>query len=355
MMDQAGVFRASVCAVAVSVVTTVCAQDAKPADVRPAAPAAAEQPAAAAAAEPQQPSKQFYPLVRVMNIRGVCEVNNPDVGTFQPVLSNKAYPLGSTFRTGSGGSAFLVLSAQESVQILESSEVVVSCPEKNPAGRVVRIVSGKVKTALRDNLPEGSFGVETPNASCKNMAGRGEFSLSSDANTETFQIATITGSAHIEGAQYRIPALRAANTVNIQTALDHSLSRLMSISGDFAIILENGTETPVNFGMSPKAVVKIWRESAPVGGRAIISTLVVSPTGMALHRFAYAEGRANLATGELVVPVEGEDKEKDKEELPVLLSTDGKKAAVSADKNKPEKAAEDPAGKVKAEEPATKK
>ena len=325
MMDQAGVFRASVCAVAVSVVTTVCAQDAKPADDgQAAAPAVvAEQPAAAPAADPLQPAKLFDPLVRVMNIRGVCEVNNPDEGAFKPVLNNKAYPLGSTFRTGPGGSAFLIFSTQESVQILELSEVVVASPEKNPAGRIVRLVSGKVKTLLRDNLPEGSFGVETPNANCRNVAGRGEFMLSTDAITATFQVATITGSTRIEGSQYHIPALRAANTVNIQTAIDHSLSRLVSVSGDFAIILENGTETPVNFGMSPKAVVKIWRESAPVGGRAIISTLVVSPTGMALHRFAYAEGRANLATGELVAPVEGDDKEKDKEEMPVLLSTGG--------------------------------
>ena len=310
MMDQAGVFKASVCAVAVSVMTTVCAQDAKPAAEQPAAQpaAAAEQPAA----EPQHPAQLFEPLVRVMNVRGLCEVKNPDVGSFQPVLNNKAYPLGSSFRTGPDGSVMLVFSGQESVQVLESTEVVVASPEKKPAGRIMHLVTGKVKTTLRDNLPEGSFGVETPHATCKNVAGRGEFTLAADATAETLQIKIVTGSARIEGSQYQIPALRAANTVEIQTAADRSLSRLTSVSGDFAIILENGTETPVNFGMSPKAVVKVWRENAPVGGRAIISTLVVSPTGMARHRFAYAEGRPNLATGELIAPAEGEDKEKDK-------------------------------------------
>ena len=328
MMDQAGVFKASLCAVAVSVVTTVCAQDAKPAA---AATAAAEQPAVAPAAE-QQPSKVFGPLVRVMSIQGVCEVKNPDVGSYQPAVNNKAYPLGSSFRTGLGGGVTIFFSAQESAQLLENSEVVVAAPAKNPEGRIVRIVAGKVKTVLRDNLPEGSFGVDMPNANCRNVAGRGEFTLSGDTTAETLQIAIITGSSRIEGPQYQIPALRAANTVNIQTAMDRSLSRLTSVSGDFAIILENGTETPVSFGMSPKAVVKIWRENAPVGGRAIISTLVVSPTGMARHRFAYADGRPNLATGELIAPVEGDDKDKDKEEMPVLLSTDGKKVAVPAEK-----------------------
>jgi hypothetical protein len=341
MMDQAGVFKASVCAVTLSVLTTVCAQDAQP--------AAAAQPAAVSAAEQPPPAKLFGPLVRVMNIHGVCEVKNPDVGSYQPAANNKAYPLGSSFRTGAGGDAVLIFSAQESAQILESSEVVVASPEKNPDGRALRIVSGKVKTTLRDNLPEGSFSVQTPNSNCKNVAGRGEFSLSCDTTTETLQIKIITGSARIEGGQYQIPALRAANTVEIQTANDRSLSRLTGISGDFAVILENGSETPVTFGMSPKAIVKVWREVAPVGGRAIISVLVVGPTGLARHRFAYAEGRPNLSTGELIAPVENE--EKDKEEMPVLLTTGAKKEEAPA--GAAEKAAE-PQAEAKVEKDAAK-
>lgn len=320
MMHQAGVFRISVCAVAVSVATTVCAQD-------EAQPAAAE-PAAAAEQQPQsQTAPEFTLLARVLNIRGACEVNNPDVGQYAPAVDNKAYPLGTAFRTGADGSALIAFSDRETVQLGPNTEVVVAAADKSDKGRVVRFVAGKIKTDLRDNLPEGCFGIETPNASCKNLAGRGEYSLTSDANLETFQAATITGSARIEGPQYHIPALRAANTVNIQTSADHSLSRLTSVSGDFAIILKNGTETPVNYGMSPQAVVKIWRESAPVGGRLIISTLVVSPNGIARHRFAYAEGRSELATGELVAA----GAEEKTEDLPVLLSTE-KKADEAAPK-----------------------
>ena len=319
MMDQSGVFRASVCALATAIVTTVCAQD-------EAQPAAAGQ-APAAAEQQVQTDKLFSPLVRVMNIQGVCEVNNPDVGQFAPAQNDKAYPLGTAFRTGLGSSAILVFSAQESVQLLASTEVIAACPDKKPEARIVRLVSGKIKTSLRDTLSEGCFGIETPNASCKNLAGRGEYTLTTEDNTETFQAGTITGSARIVGPQYEIPALRAANTANIQTAADHSFSRLTSVSGDFATILQKGAEEPVNFAMSPKAVIKIWRENAPVGGRAIISTLVVSPTGIARHRFAYAEGRPNLATGELIEPVADEKME----DLPVLLSTPAKKDEAAAE------------------------
>ena len=330
MIDQVGVFKASVCAVAASVVTLVCAQDNAPAAPAAEQAATAEQ---APAADVQQPAKLFELLVRVMNIQGACEVKRPDAGQFEPALNNKAYPLGTAFRTGLGGSAVVVFSAQESAQLLEDSEAVVAASEKNPAGRILRLAAGKVKTTLRDNLPEGSFGIETPNMKCLNLAGRGEYTLSADATVETLQIATITGAARVEGSQYQIPALRAANTINIQTALDRSLSRLTSVSGDFAIILENGTESPVNFGMSPNAVVKIWRENAPVGGRAIISTLVVSPTGVPRHHFAYAEGRPNLATRELIAPSETEEKGKE-EALPVLLSAGAKKDAAPGEAEK---------------------
>jgi len=338
MMEQAGVLRASVCAVVVCVVAATFAKDES-------SPAAAEQKPAAEAQKPAQPAesqqldKIFEPLFRVANVQGACEVKNPDVGHFVPVINNKAYPLGTAVRTGADGSAVIILSNQENVQLLENTEVTVAAASKNPNGRALRFVSGKIKTTLRDNLPEGCFSVETANTNCRNIAGRGEFTLTTEANLETFQAATITGSELVEGLQFHIPALRAANTVNIQTAQDRSLSRLTSVSGDFAMSLENGTETPVSYGMSPKAVVKIWRENAPVGGRTIVSTLVISPTGKAIHRFAYAEGRTSLTTGELISQQEGEEKEK-KEELPVLLTTQGTPSGLPAEKSAEKTSAE---------------
>lgn len=319
-MDLAKVI--TVCACSLTVAATVCAQTNEQKTS-----AVAQTPAA----ETQQSAPHFDFLVRLINVQGSCEVNNPDTKQFVPAQNNKAYPLGTIVRTGVGGSVSLVFSAQESVQILEKTEVSFAAAASNTNTRVVHLVSGKIKTNLRDNLPEGSFSIETLNTACKNVAGRADFSLTTEANYETFQVATITGVSLIQGPQFHIPALRAANTINIQTAQDRSLTRLTSVSGDFSVALDNGTETPVTYGMSPKAVVKIWREKAAVGGRLIISTLVVSPTGKAHHRFAYADGRADLATGELITAQEVEEKEK--EDLPVLLTTkDASKAAQTPEK-----------------------
>ena len=266
-----------------------------------------------------QPETKFANLVRVVNIHGTCEVNNPDIGSFKPVRHNKAYPMGSTFRTGPGSSCFLVFSGEDSAELSESSEAIITGDSKDGItceSLTAQLISGTLKTSLRDNLKGSIFNINTPNADVKDMTGRGEYTLTKEGENEILEAATITGTSSIEGPHYSIPKLQAANTVNITTSPNRSFSRLTSVSGDFAIMLKNGTEEPVNFGMSPKAIVKIWRERAPVGGRTIVSTLVVSPTGMARHRFAYAEGREALITGELVETEE----EVEIPDLPVLLS-----------------------------------
>ncbi len=272
-----------------------------------------------------QPEAQFANLVRVANIQGVCEVNNPDVGSFKPAQHNKAYPMGSTFRTGPNSSCFLVFSPEDSAEVTAQTEIMVSGVSTNNKTchiLTARLISGTVKTALRDNLKGSVFNVNTPNADLKGLTGRGEYAIHSDGENEILQAATITGIASIEGPHYTIPALQAANTVNILTAPNRSFSRLTSVSGDFSILLHNGTEQPVNFGMSPQAIVKIWRTIAPVGGRTIVSTLVVSPTGMARHRFAYAEGRDVLQTGELV-----ESQESPLDDIPELMLLSGQNKA----------------------------
>jgi len=290
------------------------AQDAQPQAV----PAAATEPEAISPDKPKE--KSFDILVRALVPRGIAEVNNPDVGSFAPVVSNKAYPLGSTFRTGADSTVVVNFSAVDGVQLMENTEVIVSADETNPDARVAKLVHGRVLTFMKDNMPEEMFSVSTPNALCKSLAGRAEIDLTVKDGNEELQVATITGTLVLSGLQFTIPALRAANTINVLTAVNRSLTRMMSEKGDFKVMLSNGTETPVAYDLSPEAVIKIWRENAPVGGRTIVSTLVVGPSGTARHRFVYAIGREVLSTGELVDQTILEQQEKSLRTLGGTLS-----------------------------------
>lgn len=272
----------------------------------------------------QAGERLFEPLIRIIRIQGVCEVLNPDIGRFELALGDKAYPLGTTFRTDQAAQATLLLSNVDSVVLHGETEVQIGASEQSQDTRVMRLSKGRVVFEVRANLPEGAFAIETLNARCENIAGRGDYRVSQEGESDVFQAATITGTAFVNGPNYKIPKLRAANTVNILTAPERRLSRLTSVSGDFDVVLEKGNEDPIKFGMSPKAVVKIWRENAPVGGNAVISTLAVSPNGISRHRFAFVAGRADLATGELV------EAEEEEIALPALLS-EGSEAAADND------------------------
>lgn len=262
----------------------------------------------------EKPTKIFEPMVRTANISGVCEVNNPDVGIYLKALLNKAYPMGTTYRTGMNGSVVLVFSTDDMISMESNTEVKVTLNPKNPDGRVVELLHGTLKTHMRDNPPEGAMTIITKNASCKNLAGRGEYMLKNENGIETFEVATVTGSVCIEGPQFTVPALRAANTIRIKTAADRSLTRFTSIIGDFDVVLPNGSDKPLTFAMTPMALVKIWRENAPVGGRPLVSVLTMNSKGLSQNRFAYAVGRAELATGELVTE---EQKRADEAGLPL--------------------------------------
>ena len=295
------------------------------ADQQPAA--ADEQPADAGKDTAKTPDAGFFPLIKCFRPLGSVRVLNPDVGKFEPAVSDKMYPLGTQFETSAGASVTLFLS--ETDQILLEAETLATVKQgAKPEARAIVFAGGQILTFFRDSTPEGQIEVQTPNAVLKNVAGKGEYTLKTAAGDESFRIATITGGASVEGQQYSVPSLRAANTLFVTTAADRSMSRLTSESGEFAVVLEKGAEEPVSFRMSPRAVVKIWRQHAKVGGRLIVSTLAVNSSGASVHRFAWAEGRPQVATGEMIHSDEtaGEAAKESGETLPVLLPKADEKA-----------------------------
>jgi hypothetical protein len=192
--------------------------------------------------------------------------------------------------------------------------------------RSVRLVSGRIRTSLKDNLLDGLFSVETPNATCKNMSGRADFSLLMDGENEILEVKVITGALRMEGPQYTIAALRAANTVNVLTTPNRALSHLTGVSGDYRITLDNETDSPVIYDMSPKAVVKIWRTVPEVGGNLVVSTLAVSPTGKARYRFAYVVGRGDMFKAGNDLLADQIRAEQDLDLMPILIPTERKPA-----------------------------
>ena len=57
----------------------------------------------------------------------------------------------------------------------------------------------------------------------------------------------------------------------------------------------------LDFLLSPKCAIKIFRAKASVGGGTSVSMMTFGASGDMLNRFAFAEGRSNVNSGELVI------------------------------------------------------
>ena len=59
----------------------------------------------------------FEPLFRVVTPKGSCEVLVPGTSGYVPAQKGKAYPYGTSIRCGENGSAVILLSAKDAVQL----------------------------------------------------------------------------------------------------------------------------------------------------------------------------------------------------------------------------------------------
>ena len=265
-------------------------------------PRAAGWIAAAAALAGTAPAQQpvFDPLFRVTNVNGACEVRKPDATVFEPVVPNKAYPFGTVVRTGQKDSEAVVrLNLQDGLRLQAQTEVTVLAPEASPADRVVRLANGRVRTSVREGVPEKAVTIETAVASLDALTGHSLLACSRDASGVALDVTVEDGGLRVTGPQFAVPKIKAGCSLRVLTAEDRSLSRLTDVAGDYTIQLENGTETPVNFEATTRSTVRIWREHAPVGGRLVVSVFAAGPDGKNGQNFAYTVGRSLFVASEM--------------------------------------------------------
>ena len=338
----------AVTAFAVSAVfAPACAQDAE------------EAPAAAAAEDglpsPQPEAKPFTALFKCLRVTGVAQVLTPGASEWAVAQEGRYYPLGSSVRTlkeaGASGAAEFSFGPESSLKLEGASEVATRPIEIGEASRTVVLKSGRVMLNLPRTLKEGLFFVTAPYFTCSNMAGESLFDYQVLADGDEVVVRCVTGTMSLEGRHYKIPRMAAANQVRIRSTGDDLFSWLRGESGDSKVVLDQGMVMEKNyetgeekdvpktleFTLSPRCAIKIFRRRSPVGGNMLVSTMTFDASGEIKNRCAFAEGRSNVNTGELVAaPVAAANAEKEKskaasEETEEVEAVETKPAKANAD------------------------
>lgn len=270
-----------------------------------------------AAAEKAQ--KHFHQLLRVDRMtRCSVDVREPR-GDWKPATERKFYPYGSTFRVKPGAEgrplAVFVLGAVARIVATNEVEFATREIEIGEKNRVVMPVSGAFKLVLPRNLPKGVFQVAAPNWTCRDLAGDSYFDYRVLPDGDETHVRVITGEMALSGAHYEVPRMSPADRLVVRTTSDKLFTSLRGESGIFSVKLDQGIVRKKDFAtgettdeaktldyrMSPRCTVKIWRKLAKVGGRAAVSILTMNAEGEIRNRCAFVVGRYNVNSGELVV------------------------------------------------------
>ena len=203
------------------------------------------------------------------------------------------------------------------VQNLSSS----AAPVKIAIGEKTRTVllgGGVIGVDVPRSLKDGLISVASPDFVCANLAGESRFECREGADGREVAVRVVTGSLGLEGRHYRISRMGAANQVRICTSPDALLTSLRGESGDYKATLDcgiksvldpetgNSKDVPqtIDFALSPKCAVKIWRKvsekSAGGSGRMAVAVQTFDAQGKDKNFRAFFENRANVNTGELV-------------------------------------------------------
>lgn len=327
-MKQHGIAALCVAVAFAFFVRPACAQDegATPADASADATPAA-QPVTAAAASPlddlpqMQAPRTFYPLIRCLEAHGVVEVLAPRETDWRRAEVGKYYPFGAVVRVSRArksdacpGATFGLGPASD-LTVTNEAEFATREIALGEKSRTLLLRRGCVVLKLPRTLKDGEFAVAAPHFVCRNLSGESRFDYTATGDGDEAVVHVTTGSMALEGRHYAIAQLRAANQIHIRTTGDDLFTVLTGESGDYAIKLDQGlqrdkdpvtneakdTERFLTYVLSPRCIIKIWRNRASVGGRVVVATMTLDAAGAIKNRCAFAEQRYNVNSGELVV------------------------------------------------------
>jgi len=302
--------------------------------------------AVAGATQKQPQEKPFHMLPLCRRMEGIAEVLRPGAQAWEPLEEGRFYPLGCAYRTVTATSRLTIQFGSKSEVIIEGvASFGTRAQEVGLKDRTVILKGGTIAVTLPRSMQPGLFKVVAPGFAAVDLAGESSYTYEGTGDGDVATVRCVTGTLAVEGRHFRIPALHAANEIRIRTSQDLLFTGIYGLSGDCVAKLDQGFFTvhdietgedkiedrKLDWHVSPRAAVRIHRAVPKVGERMSVTVMTFDETGALVNRCAFAEGRAELNTGE-----QGEKALAAKEE-------DAKRAMESADAVTTEAAPEDAA------------
>ncbi len=258
----------------------------------------------------------FKPLPLCRVVHGAVEVRKPG-SAWEVAEEGRFYPLGSSFRTTGQGRLEVAFGPECSASISGDASFATRGQKIGDKSRTIILGNGVMKLDLARNLKEGLFFVTAPGFTVKNLAGTSLYTYADKGDGDEATVKCVTGVLALDGRHFKIPQMHAADTIRIRTSRDQLGTFLYGESGDYVVELDQGEKMRSEFNddgsiskkaeksvlkwnLSPETKVRIGRMVPSVGERMSVAVMTFDASGEMKNHFAFAEGRAEVNTGELV-------------------------------------------------------
>lgn len=272
----------------------------------------------------QEDQKWFFTLPVCSRIQGVAQVLKPGATEWATAEEGRFYPLGSSFRAAADGEIVITFGKGSFVTVRNGASFATRAQTLSVKSRTVVLTGGEVSVNLPGNLKSGLFVVTAPSFTVKNLAGESKYVYTDVGDGCDATVRCVTGSLEVEGRHFGIPAMHAADEFRIRASHDDLETVLYGKSGDYVIRLDRGLVTrseiqddstvkdivsaeTLDFHLSVGTRVQINRAVPSVGSRMSVTMMTFDSAGTMQNNFAYAEGRSEVNTGELVHKAESGD------------------------------------------------
>jgi hypothetical protein len=236
-------------------------------------------------------AESFDLVFRILRFTGDCQVTPPDATVSSAAKAGRAYPHGSTVRTGPKSTATIALSANNECSMKEQTAIYLVDPDKSRDLRTIQLLTGQVQVDLDVNAEPQKMPnkvvVKTVSAAASTRASR--FSAIShptnDLTVTTFTCDAIgkeggkEGMLSITGPQFEIPTMKPTDAVEVSGTQDQSYTRLAVLRGAIPVNMRGPDGAPFTYEAKQRAVIKFWVKRADSGKAVSVAVRVLTSNG----------------------------------------------------------------------------
>lgn len=232
------------------------------------------------------------PAFRVVMVNGDCQVSIPGQDRFQPAEESKAYPYGSTIRTGARSSLVIVISEGNVVRVLANANLVMDENASDTKIKNVRLNDGEVEVELNNAFHKGGnkLNVETATAICGAVGTHFRVASRMEQDMRIVLFRVIKGVISVYGDSFEVVALDANDWLSVLSPADRSFLRLKNMKGEFDIRIKDQEMNDVDLPTKEGHVLKIWQRRVPTTNERIITAQLTAPDGSIIEEITVTLG-----------------------------------------------------------------